>query len=255
MILSILAILVVMVAAVFILVARPFDGGDSSAKALPPTPLERGAERIERRLAKDPEDPKLLLAAMRTWFGAGYNRISEARNAYRPFPYAVTADLKTGLRAWEAYLRQTGGEASVENAEFAGGVYVSLLELGSKDVADIEANAAEAARALRIASRHRQDLYTLSNVAVYDYLNGEYAAGSRAEREAAATFDAPARAAIVIEQLDAYRERAETFRGLLRKAATELRESGDEELGEPLKAYVASGGLNEEDPTPRPGDN
>jgi hypothetical protein len=247
-----LVVLVLIVAGAVALIAQPFDD-NSSAKALPPTPLERKAERVERQLAKDAEDPKLLLASMRAWLGAGYDRISKARNAYQPIPgFAVAADFKAGLNAWKAYLRQTGGEASVANAEIAGGAYVSLLELGSRDVAEIEANAAEAAHALHIASRHRQDLYTLSNVAVYEYLNGEYAAGSRAEREAAATFDAPARAAIVTEQLDAYRERAETFRRLLKQAAAEAE---DGQLEEPLKAYVSGGGLNQEDPTPKPGDN
>jgi hypothetical protein len=252
--LIILAILVFLVAGVFVLVVRPFDG-NSSAERLPPTPLEKKAKRIERRIAREPEDPKLLIASMRVWIGAGNDRVFKAREASRPFPYAVVEDFKAGLQAWRAYLRQTGGEAKVDNAELAAGTYVNLLELGSTDIAEIESNAAGAARAEQIAGRQRQNLYTLSNVAVYDYLNGEYGAGNKAEREAAAIFDEPSRAKIVTEQLDAYRERAETFRKLLKQAAAEARESDDGQLQEPLKAYVASGGLNEEDPTPKPGDD
>lgn len=249
-------ILALLLAGVLVLIVQPFDGSDPGASPLPPTQLEKKAERVEGELAKSPENPMLQLASMRAWLGAGYDRVSRARNATQPIPSsAIAEDFKAGLRAWKAYLRQTGGEANVDNAEFAGGAYVTLLELGSADVAEIESNTAEAARALRIAGRHRPNLYTLSNVAVYEYLNGEYADGNKAARQAAAIFEEPARAAIVTEQLNAYRERAETFRGLLRKAAAELRESGNEELEEPLKAYVASGGLNEEDPTPRPGNN
>jgi hypothetical protein len=221
-----------------------FDSGGSTPRPL--SPLERKAQQVERRLARNPEDKQQLLATMQAWIEAGNNRLSATEYRTHPIPSAVSEDFKAGLRAWNRYLKQTGGEADAEIAELASGTFFQLVEIGSTDPGEAEANAAGAARAQRIAGKQQPTLYTLSNLATYQYFNGEYAAGDRSARGAAADVDK--RPDIVFEQLDAYRERAEKFRRRLKRGAEELRESGEEELETPIKGYGSAAGINGYEP-------
>lgn len=231
-----------MLCAALVVVTLAGCGGEGHAQP-PPSSLERKAARIEARLAHRPDDARLLRATMQAWIAAGSHRIYTANLKGRPVRGRASADFRMGLRFWQRYLRQTGGDAGYELAELVGGTYFALLEIGSRDVREIEQNAAEAARALRIAGRHRHNLFTLSNVAVYAYFNGENAVGDRAARGAVA--DVPkARRWIVFEQLDTSRERGEVFQAHLERAARQLRESGDAELEQPLRAFASYAGIN-----------
>ena len=141
-----------------------------------------------------------------------------------------------------------GREGGPGPRQQAGNTYFTLLEVGSRDLREIEADSAGAARALRIAGRLRPILFTLSNTAIYAYFNGEFAAGDRAARAAAA--DAPEQTvATARRQLAGYRERAKFFRDQLRRATAELHRTGDDLLAKPLKAYRDALSLNKEDPT------
>jgi len=222
-------------------------GMDASSQSDPPTALEEKAERVEERLAEHPGDPALQRSTMQAWIEAGNQRLFDLDTATEPIPHVVPEDFEAGLRAWERYIRQTNGEADAELAEDAGDTYFRLLEIGSRDLAEIEANAAGAAKALRIAGSNSPDLFTLSNEAIYEYFNGELAAGERAARGAIA--DAPSKTVdIVKRQFAGYRERGEFFRRQLRQAAAELQETGEELLAERLKAYRDAVSVNKDDP-------
>jgi hypothetical protein len=223
--------------------------GDGGVKNRPLSAQEREAKRIERRLARAPGDRGLQLEAVEAWVEAGGQRLSDVDVTTEPIPGAVRVDFEAGLRIWDRYLTQTGGDAGAEIANSAGEVSFALAEIGSRDPADIEADIARAARALQIAGRRQPTLYMLSNVAVYSYFDGEYARGDVAARGAAATFRQRSRRRIVFEQLDSSREHAEVFRRLLAHANAELDESGDDLLEEPLRAYSGAVGLNKEEPT------
>jgi len=221
---------------------------------------EREAVRLEARLAGRPDDEKLMLRTMHAWLGAGSERFMELDFSTKPIdvPESIADDYRAGLRIWNRYLTQTGGEASRDEAESAGSVFFSLVEIGSRVPGEAEADAAGAARALRIACRHGGNLFNLSNLASYSYFNGEFAAGDRAAREAAADIAEPGgiEPRDVIGQLDEYRERAEKFRARLKRGAEELAESGEEELEAPIKGYGAPAGINGYEPgaAPRPGE-
>ncbi len=236
----------VVAAGVAVVLSGVFDSGDSSARSYPLTRLEQKAEELEDRLAEQGSAP-LARLTMRAWLVAGGDRISRMETEDEPVATAASEDFAVGLRNWYRYLRLQGGKADPNLAEQAGNTYFVLLELGSRDLDEIEANAAGAARALRIAGRERPILFTLSNEAIYEYFNGEFAAGERAARAAVA--DAPQQSvAAVREQFVGYREHAETFRDQLRAAKTELRQTGADLLAKPLKAYKDSLGLNQEEP-------
>jgi hypothetical protein len=213
------------------------------------TSLEKKAVRVEKRLAKNPDDEKLLLATMHAWITAGSSWFENFNPAEQPIPSTVPADYRAGMRAWDRYLSQTGGEASVDNAEYAGAAFFSLVEIGSTDPSEAEANAAGAARALRIACRHERNLYNLSNLATYEYFNGEIAVGNEAAKQAAGdTSEAGVKSSEVIGQLSEFRERGEKFVARVKRGKEELQESGDEELETPIKGYGAPAGINGYEP-------
>ena len=235
-------IVVILIGGALLLGLGPF-GGDGRGSQRVPTHAERQAERQEAHLAKSPEDEQALLAVTRAWIEAGDTKLNETDTTTQPVPSAVAKDFRAGIRAWNRYLRQTGGKAGADIAELAGATFFSLVEIGSSDPGEAEANAAGAVRALRIAGRQRPTLYTLSNLAAYEYFDGENAAGDRAARRAAAgTTKAEARG--VIEQLDEYRERGEAFVRQVKAGKEKLRESGEEELSAPIKGYGSRAGIN-----------
>lgn len=245
-------------AAALLLIVQPFSGDDASSDRpsrassdrLPRTPYEKRAEEIEKQLSENPKNERLLHTTTTAWIAAGNNKIRRTRFEGQLRPAGIRRDFKAGLRAWNRYLQRTGGEADANLAEQAGDSFFKLMEIGSRNLTEIEANAAGAARALRIAGRHLPTLFTLSNVAINEYFNGEFAAGDKAARGAAADVS-KAQAKGVIVELREYRELAELFRGQLKQSMEQLRATGAKQLSEPLKAYASSTGLNTEEVSAR----
>lgn len=212
---------------------------------------EKSAQRIEGRLAQEPHNKKLLLRTMYAWVGAGATRLENRGFDVKSAFYPVAIDYGIGLRAWDRYLAETGGEATRDDAEYAGAAFFSLVEIGSRNPVEAAANAAGAARALRIACRHGGELFNLSNLASYEYFNGAYARGDRAARLAAADVAEPGglEPDEVIGQLNEYKERGEKFVARVRRGERELEESGEEELDYTIKGYGAPAGINGYEPT------
>lgn len=236
-------VLALLIGATLFLTIGPADTGKRSSGKRATSPLEKQAERIEKRLAKSPNDEQLLLALTRAWVDAGNDRIERRVNVTQSIPSAVV-DFRASLRAWNRYLKQTGGEASAAEAELASGTFFQLVEIGSRNLSELESWAAAAARAQRIAGEHQPTLFTLSNVAVYDYFNGEFAAGDKAAKGAAADVTPKTEAKGVEIQLDEYRERGKKFTMRLKRAAKELQESGQKQLRAPVKGYGSPAGIN-----------
>jgi hypothetical protein len=223
--------------------------GDPGASPRSLTRPERKAIRLERRLAANPGDQGLWLRAIRAWSEAAGSWLFQRDFGDTRIPAAVREDLIASVQLWDRYLQRTGGKAGADLAEIAGEIAMELAEVGSRNPFTVEDYVATASRAAEISGELRPNLFTLSNVAVYAYFNGEPARADIAASKAAKTFRKKARRKIVVEQLNAYHERADVFRQLLTEAKAELRESGDELLEQPLKAYVHSVGINTDDPT------
>jgi hypothetical protein len=242
------AIAVLVIVAALILVISASSDEQTTARAT--SPQEKTAVRLEGQLAKQPDDEKLLLRTAKAWVRAGAERLEAINPRIDPIPPAVKEDYEAGLGAWERYLRQTGGEASREASEMAGATYFQLVELGSTDPSKATANASGALRAEEIACKHEPILFTLSDLAIYHYFNGESAAGDKAAREAAASVSEndAIEPQEVIEQLDEYKERGEKFAARVKRGSETLEESGEDELDYVIKGYGAPAGLNGYEP-------
>lgn len=221
-------------------------GGDqpNTAPHHAPSPLEVHAGRLEGQLAMGPGGKKLLLALMKAWINAGNERIQAVNTATQPIPIIAVRDLRAGLQAWNRYLGQAGSKATVVAAETASGTFLQLVEIGSRSLSEIKSNTAGAVRAQRIATGRRPTLFTLSNLAIYEYFDGNFSAGDEAARRAAADATPKSMTKSVEIQLEEYRERGKKFTERLRRAARALRESGKEQLPAPLKGFGSPAGLN-----------
>jgi hypothetical protein len=229
----------------------PFATSDSAGNDDPIhrvlTSSEKRATRLEAQVARHPQDPRMPLLAMQAWINAGYDRLGAIDTSSEPIPSAVPEDFRSGLREWHLYLRTIDAEADAGLAELAGGTYFQLVEIGSRDPAEATANAAGAVQALRIACRQGGNLFNLSNLAVYEYFNGKFAAGDRAAKKAAASVKKSVSKGVT-EQLDEYKERGERFVRRVEQGMRTLEESEDEELEAPIKGYGAPAGINGYEP-------
>lgn len=252
---ALIAALAVLIGAALVFVIA--QGSDDQAARERVTSLqEKRAVRVEARLARHPTDKGRLLGTMEAWIQAGSEQLKgiDAR-AGQPVPSVVTEDYEAGLRAWERYLTQAGASTDTDAASMAAGTFYQLVEIGSADPERAMANAAGAVRAMAIVVKHDPNLLTLSNLALYRYFNGEYAAGDMAGRRAALDVPKSNRRSVLV-QLAEQQERGEKFVARVQQGARELRETGKEELAEPIKGYGTPAGINGYEPgtAPKPGE-
>lgn len=233
------AILAILMGASLFLVVGPINIGQllgnqssgSSASAV----LDEQAEGIERRLAKAPNDEKLLLSLARTRIAAGNAQIEVGAAGEVPtVPVAAHEDFNVALRSWKRYLKQAGDEPNVAAAQLVAGTFFRLAESGSTSLEEIESNIANAATAQRIAAEQRPNLGSLSSLAIYEYFNGNAAAADKATKQAAARAGTKAEAKAIEKQLGEFRKRAKKFNQGLEEAAKKLKQAGKEKLQNPF---------------------
>lgn len=247
-----IAVLAVLTVAVLVLVVATGSDGPAAEQRVT-LPQEKKAVRIEGRLARRPGDEGAMIGAMREWIQAGAERLGKIDfRGGQAIPSVVSEDYEAGLRAWDDYLRQTGGKATANQAEMAGGTLFQLVEIGSTDPHVAAANAADAVRAQKIVCGLEPNLLTLSNLAIYHYFNGEYAAGDAVGKRAAQHVAKGRRASVFI-QLRGYQERGEKFVARVKRGLETLRETGEKELDRPIKGYGSAAGINGYEPGTGPG--
>lgn len=208
---------------------------------------EREAVRIERRLDADPTNKALLAATIEAWMVAGADQLYKIDSHTQPIPDAVVEDYEAGLRVWPRYLRQADDEVGTDVAETIGRTLFQLVEIGSTDPATVTRYAADAVRAQKIVGEQAPNLLTLTNLGTYQYFNGEYAAGDRTTERALPHIRKEERdtIAIIMEQT---RERGERFVARVERGFRTLEETGEEELGSPIKGYGSPAGVNSYEP-------
>jgi hypothetical protein len=233
------AILALLMGASLFLVVGPFNLasliGNSSSGSSAAAVLDEQAERIERRLVKQPTDEALLLALTRARIGAGNAQIEPAAPGEAPtVPTAAHEEYENALVSWKAYLKQAGKEPSASAAQLVAGTFFRLAESGSRSLGEVESNLANAAAAQRIAAREQPSLGSLSSLAIYEYFNGNLAAGDRAARLAVARAPSKAEVKGIEKQLEEFRKRGAKFTAQVKKAGKLEQKTGKEKLANPF---------------------
>jgi NADH dehydrogenase/NADH:ubiquinone oxidoreductase subunit G len=157
------------------------DGADNSELV---ERYEEQIERTERQLAKNPNDPNLLLSLTRTHLSAGdaMDDRDEATGAVILTPDSVQ-QYQEASDSWSKYLNATE-EPSAGLATLIAPRLVSLAE-SQGSVANFKTNVRAAREAQEIVAEKRPNLNSLSTLAIYQLFNFDFeaAAETRAEAE------------------------------------------------------------------------
>lgn len=243
------AILALLMGASLFVAVGPFniaelvgDGGTSSASEV----LDEQSERIEGRLAKDPDNEQLLLALTRNRIAAGNAQVEPGtETSVASVPAAARDDFDAALVAWNSYLEQVGGEPSPSAAQLVAGTFFQLAESGSSTLAEIEENVSKAVEAQQIVANQQPSVGSLSSLAIYDYFAARFASGDKATKQAMGLASSKAEAKSIEKQLDEYRKRAKLFVTQAEKFAKSQPNAGKEQLQNPFGGLGTGSTLGE----------
>lgn len=182
-------------------------GGGDAADA-----LHEQEERFEERLAKEPDNEGLLLNLTRARIGAGQAQTDTDPQTGRPGvpPPEAQEDYDEAIESWNRYLKLAGDEPSPSGAVLVAQTYFGLAEGGSVSFADVQENLEIALSAQRIAAKAQPNAGSLSNLAIYEYFNGNFEEGDKAAKRALAGIP-KAQAKEAKKQLDEFRKNAKTY--------------------------------------------
>jgi hypothetical protein len=236
---AVYAILAILMAASLFLVVGPVNIGElfgnSTSTSSASKVFDEQAERIERQLAKNPDDEQLLLVLTRARINAGNSGVEQPASETETPTITGEAfeDFKAGTEAWDRYLKQTD-EPNPAAAQLVAATFFQLAEAGSQSIGEIKTNAKEAAKAQRLAAEHQPSLGSLSTLAIYEFFAGEFAAADKATKQAAGKTSSKAEAKNVQKQLAEYRKRAVEFQKSSKKAIKQEQKAGKERLQNPF---------------------
>jgi Skp family chaperone for outer membrane proteins len=241
------AILALLMGASLFLVVGPVNIGallgNSNSTSSAAAVLDEQAERIERRLAKSPNDAQLLLSLTRVQIAAGNAQLEVGSETEVPTvtPGALE-NFEQASQSWNRYLKQAGGEPSASAAQLVAGTFFRLAETGSFGLSEIESNVAKAVTAQRIAAEQQPSIGSLSTLGIYEYFDGNFAAGDKATKRAAALAPAKAEAKNIEKQLAEYHKRAEQFQQQAKQIAKQQQKASKEQLQNPFNGLGPPGG-------------
>ncbi len=233
------AILALLMGASLFLVIGPFNLGElvgsSTSGGSASEVFEEQVERVEGRLAKDPDNAQMLLTLMRAEINSGNAKIEpvvEGETATIP-PEART-DFAAAAETWKRYLKAVGDDPSPSAAQLVAGTFFSVAESGASSLNEIRGNIKLAAEAQRIAAEAQPSVGTRSTLAIYEFFNGNFAEGDKLTKQVAAEASSKQEAKGVEEQLGEYRKNAKRYLRSVQEAVKQERQAGKESLQNPF---------------------
>ena len=235
------AILALLMGASLFLVVGPVNIGaligNSSSGGSAAKVFHEQAERIERRLAQNPNDEQLLLTLTRARINAGNAQLEPVGETEVPtVSKEAKEDFEAASEAWTQYLKQSG-EPSATAAQLVAGTFFRLAE-SSTSLLEAQEYISQATKAQKIAADQSPSLGSLSTLAIYQYFNGEFAAADKTTKRAAGETNSKAEAKNVEKQLAEFRKRGKAFAKQKKELAKVQKQASKERLENPL-----SGGL------------
>lgn len=175
------AILAVLMGISLFLVVGPINIGElvgNSRSGNAAGQFESEAEKLEAKLRKDPENTNLLVVLMRTRVSAAnslykLNTEGEQEEVEREITPEALQQLELASEAWSKYLKASD-EPAAGPAQFMAPQLITLATY-AKSVPESNANVEAATEAQQIVAEQRPNLNTLSTLAFYSAVNGEYA--------------------------------------------------------------------------------
>lgn len=240
------AILALLMGASLFLVIGPVNIGElvgnSSSSSSAADVLDEQVERVERRVAKDPQNAQLLLTLTRAQISAGNAKVEVVSETEPPtVTPEARADFAAAGETWSRYLKQAGDEPSATAAQLVAATLFRVAE-SSTVVNEAAAYVAKATKAQKVAAEASPTLNSLSTLAIYQFFNSEYAAGDKTVKRAAAESASKEEAASIEKQLAQYRENSKAFDKQKQELAKVQRQVNKEQLQAPLGFGGPTGG-------------
>lgn len=239
------AMLALLMAASLFVAVGPFNlaevigtGGSGNAADV----YTEQAERIEERLAKSPKDEGALLSLTRARIGAG-NALTEedTSTGLRVVTTDAEAEYEKAGDAWDRYL-EVADKPNPTAAQLVATTYFSIAE-NSETLGDIEDAISSAVEAQRIAANAEPSVGSLSTLAIFQYYNGEFAAGDKSAKRAAAEAPSKSAAKRVEKQMASFRKRTKAYAKQVARLKKAQKGQGKEAIENPLGGFSPGGGL------------
>ena len=245
---AVYAVLALLMGASLFLVVGPVNignllGGGSESSNASAAFVEQ-AEKVERKLRKDPENPELLLSLTKTRINAG--NASAELNPETGAPQVTEegkVELERASEAWTKYLKATD-EPSVGGAQVAAPMFFSLAQLAVNG-SEAEINLRAAAKAQQIVAEQRPSLGSLSTLAIYRNYSFDYPGAKQAEKEAEKYANTKFERENLGNELSQIEKRAKEFQKQLAEIAKEnkkARSQGGSGVANPLAEGSPLGG-------------
>jgi hypothetical protein len=227
------AVLAVLMGASLFLVVGPLNVGElfnsTSSSGEAAKPFEEQAERLERKLRKDPEDPQLLMSLARAQVSAA-NSLLSLEPSGEDLAKA-TQEYQLANNTWSEYLK-AADEPNAGLAQLMAPALFALAE-SSRSYEQADARIETATEAQRIVAEQRPNLNSLSTLALYTYFSGDFAAAEKAEAEAKKMTKAKFEREQLEKQLKETKKSAVAFQKKLKEAEAATRAAAKENKGNP----------------------
>ena len=148
-------------------IAEFFGGGGTTSAA---DISEEQAERIEKRLAKDPQNEDLMLSLIRTRIGAG--RALSQENPATGVPEVTPETIEqyeAAQETWLKYVKQAGDEPNPTTAALVASTYFNVAEHG-ESLGVITESINQAAKAQKVAAEASPNLNSVTTLGIYPVL-------------------------------------------------------------------------------------
>jgi tetratricopeptide (TPR) repeat protein len=169
-------------------------------------------ERLEERLAQNPNDAGALLNLTRARINAARAEtdVDPQTGRLGVPPSDAQDDYDEALESWDRYRSLAGDEVSPSAALLVAQTYFGLAESGSISFGDLQENMEVAVRAQRIAVEGQPNAGTYSSLAIYEFFTGNFEAGDKAAKRAVALAPRP-EVENAQKQLAEFRKRAKRY--------------------------------------------
>lgn len=187
--------------------AELFNSGTSTGDAA--KPYEEQAERIEAKLRKDPQDPKLLLSLTRAQVNAGNAQVEVEPNGARAVTVDAVQEYQEADQTWSEYLKATD-EPNVGLAQLMAATLLQLAEVQSV-YQKVDQNLNAAIEAQKIVAEQRPSVNAFTTLAYYTYFTGDFDAADKAKADAKKLTNGKPEVEAIDKQLGEIEKRAREY--------------------------------------------
>jgi hypothetical protein len=205
--------------------------------------FEEQAKRLERKLAKEPENDDLVTGLIRARVNAATQLVETNSAGETALSAASVQQLQQASNTWSQYLKKVD-EPSVTAATSIAPVLLQLAQTSNSN-GEIESNMKAAAQAQQIVVDQRRNLNTLSTLALYKLYSFEYPGAQKVGKEAGKLAGNKFERENLENQLEETEKAAKAFQTAIAKE-TKLNKKASEEVAaeNPLNSLGSSNSLS-----------